>query len=161
MLCLIVSLLAVATPCLSQTFTLDPVRNCPGLGDAFQIPLFAGTYHIEYVSGAWSPVGSDDIYAHHTWSSRVWVNVYANATMGVIGSPDNPGLYETPELAEAAARGVYVLVVPLNSLVAFWLNEVVNPFTDCNDNRGSVTLRFVNPLATEPTTWSAVKALYR
>ncbi|HKW14388.1 MAG TPA: hypothetical protein VJS69_07885 [Candidatus Krumholzibacteria bacterium] len=120
-----------------------------------------GTYFIEYVSGAWSPIPTDDIYGGYAWESRIYLYVYATAQNGTFGSPELPGYYQSQEEAEAAAQGIYTLIIPTNTVVSFWLHEVVNPFNDCSDNRGSVTLRFVSPLATQPTTWGRIKSLYR
>ena len=160
-LSLLLCVLCFAVPCFAQTFTLNAVSNCPDLATGFQIPLIAGTYNIEYVSGAWSPIANDAIYGGYAWSSRVTIYSYGAALGGVIGSPAVPGLYQSPELAEAAARGMYVLLLPFSGVVSFYLSETLNNFNSCGDNRGSVTLRFVWPLPVHPTTWGAVKALYQ
>lgn len=89
--------------------------------------------------------------------SRVLIYVYTTGQSGTIGFDR---FYQTPQEAEAAAKGLYVLIIPRNTIVSFWIPELVNPFNDCNDNRGSVTLRFVMPLPVHPTTWGAVKELY-
>jgi hypothetical protein len=161
MFAVVVTLLLLAVPCLAQTIVLNATTNCPDFPDGYNIHLPQGTYDIEYVSGAWSPIPSDEIYGGYAWSSRVHLYVYATAQSGVIGSPATPGLYQSPELAEAAAKGIYVLIIPRNTIVSFWLEETVNSFNDCSDNRGSVTLRFVSPLANEATTWGRIKSLYR
>ena len=153
--------LLIAVPVFGQTFTLYATSNCPDLTEGVSLHLSKGTYNIEYVSGAWSPVASDDFYGGHSWESRLNLYVYATGQSGVIGSPELPGYYPSPAEAEAAAQGIYTLIIPANTVVSFWLPEVVNPFNDCSDNRGWVTLRFVSPLAIEPTTWGAIKALYR
>jgi hypothetical protein len=149
---------SLALPCHAQTFVLNGVSNCPGLAEAYNVALTGGTYNIQWVSGSWSPISDDAIYGGFAWSARVKVYIYSSALGGTIGVAGPPDLYSSPELAEAAARGTYVLVVPTNSTVAFYLDEL---FGSCSDNRGSVTLRFVSPLTTEPSTWGAVKALYR
>lgn len=153
-----VCFLFVAFPCQAQTFVLNGVSNCPGLSEARNFALFGGTYNIEWVSGSWSPVSTDAAYAGFAWSARVKVFIYSNNTGGIIGVAGPPDLYTSPELAEAAARGTYVVVVSSSSTVAFYLDEL---FGDCSDNRGSVTLKFVSPLAVEASTWGAIKALYR
>jgi hypothetical protein len=158
MFAVITVLLCLAVPCLAQTFTLDPTNNCPEFTEGYSVQLAHGTYNIEYVSGAWSPIPRDEIFGGYAWEGRVNVYVYANGLSGVFGPATN---YLSPELAEAASKGIYTLIIPTNTVVSFWLAELVNPFNDCSDNRGSVTLRFVSPLATAPTTWGAVKALYR
>jgi hypothetical protein len=160
-LSLVVCVLCFAVPCFAQTFTLNAVSNCPDLPAGYQIALIAGTYNIEYVSGAWSPIANDAIYGGYAWSSRVNVYVYSTLQSGIIGSPAIPGLYQSPELAEAAAKGTYVLLLPFSGVVSFYLSETINNFNNCGDNRGSVTLKFVFPLATEGSTWGAIKALYR
>ena len=158
-LALVLLILSAAVPGFAQTFTLSAVSNCPDLPDGVALALGPGTYNIEYVSGAWSPVADDALYLRHTWSSHVRIYVYATGQSGYLGTPYS--LYQSPQLAEAAARGIYVLIIPTNTIVSFWLPEIVNNFNDCSDNRGSVTLRFVQPLAVEPATWGAIKALYR
>lgn len=153
-----VCFLSFAFPSHAQTFVLDGVSNCPGLSEAHNVALSEGTYNIEWVSGSWSPISNDAEYGGFAWSARVRVYIYSSGLGGTIGVPGPPDLYTSPDLAEAAARGTYVLVVPTNSTVGFYLDEL---FGSCSDNRGSVTLRFVSPLATKARTWGAVKALYR
>lgn len=152
------SLLSLAFPCHAQTFVLNGVSNCPDLSGAHNVVLTGGTYNIEWVSGSWSPISNDAEYGGFAWSARVRVYIYSSGVGGIIGAVGPPDLYTSPELAEAAARGTYVLVVPNNSTVAFYLDEL---YGSCSDNRGAVTLRFVSPLATEASTWGAIKALYR
>jgi hypothetical protein len=159
-LALFLLILLAAVPCFPQTFTIDAVSNCWDLPDGVALALGPGTYHIEYVSGAWSPISDDALYLGYAWSSHVRIYVYATGQSGYIGTPYTT-LYQSPQLAEAAARGIYTLIIPTNTIVSFWFPEVVNNFNDCSDNRGSVTLRFVQPLAVEPATWGAIKALYR
>ena len=155
------ALLLFAVPAFSQTFVLDATSNCPDLPDGFSMHLSKGTYSIEYVSGAWSPFPSDDFFGGYAWESRIYLYVYATAQSGTMGSPELPGYYQSRDEAEAAAQGIYTLIISTNTIVSFWLREVVNPFNDCSDNRGSVTLRFVSPLSTQPSTWGRIKSLYR
>jgi hypothetical protein len=158
-LALVLLILSAAVPCFAQTFTISPVSNCPDLPDGFSLGLGPGTYNIEYVSGAWSPISDDALYGGYAWASHIRIYIYATGQSGYIGTPYT--LYQSPQLAEAAAKGIYILIIPTNTIVSFWLPEVVNNFNDCSDNRGSVTLRFIAPLAVRPTTWGAVKALYQ
>jgi hypothetical protein len=157
-LALVLLILLAAVPGFAQTFILSPVSNCPDLPDGYAIALPQGTYNIEYVSGAYSLFADDGINGGYVWASRVFIYVYTTGQSGSIGVFQ---YYQTPQLAEAAAKGIYTLIIPRNTIVSFWIPETVNPFNDCNDNRGSVTLRFVQPLAVEPATWGAIKALYR
>ncbi len=156
---LVLLMLAAVVPCFAQTFTIDSIANCPDLTEGYAIGLPQGTYNIEYVSGAWSPIPDDALYGGYAWASHVNIYVYTTGQSGFIGTPYQ--LFQSPELAEAAAKGVYTLVITRNTIVAFWLPEVVSSFNNCSDNRGSVTLRFVTPLAVQQTTWGAVKALYQ
>lgn len=153
--------LCLAVPCGAQTFTIDPVTNCWDFVDGQTLVLAAGTYHIEWVSGAMSPFPDDTFQGGYVWQSHVDVYVYSTAQYGVIGSPLNPGFYTSFEEAEAAAQGTYVLILPSNTVVAFYYSEVSFDIGRCLNNRGSATLRFVQPLTTETTTWGKVKALYR
>ena len=156
---IIVGLLCVWVPCGAQTFTLNPVTNCPGLGSGTQYVLLGQSYYIEYVSGAWSPLADDSQQGGFTWESRIAWYDYGTGQTGVIGSPASPGFYQTPEQAEAAALGIYVLQGP-GTVVEFYCAETGPSSQVCGDNRGSVTLRFVaGPLPVRPTTWGAVKAL--
>lgn len=157
-LALVLLMLSASVPCFAQSFTLDATTNCPDLPDGYGIHLAAGTYNIEYVSGAYSWWPDDGFNIGYAWMSRVLIYVYTTGQSGTIGFDR---FYQTPQEAEAAARGLYVLIIPRNTIVSFWIPELVNPFNDCSDNRGSVTLRFVMPLAVQPTTWGAVKALYQ
>jgi hypothetical protein len=152
-----VCFLSLAFPSHAQTFILNGVSNCPDLSGAHNVVLTKGAYNIEWVSGSWSPISNDAEFGGFAWSARVRVYVYASGIGGTIGAAGPPDLYTSPELAEAAARGTYVVIVPTNSTVAFYLAD----FGSCSDNRGSVTLKFVTPLATEARTWGAVKALFR
>jgi hypothetical protein len=157
----LVSLLLVALPCRAQTFTVGPITHCPHYTDGYTISLVAGTYHVEWVSGAWSPFPDDTYQGGFAWKSQVEVYVYSTATGGTIGAPASPGWYPTYAAAEGAALGLYTLTLPSNSVVAFHLMEIGNDPLRCGDNRGSVTLRLVEPLRTEQATWGAIKALYR
>lgn len=158
---IVIGLLCVSIPCFAQTFTLDPVGNCPGLGSGKTYVLLGQTYYIEYVSGAWSPLADDSQQGGFTWESRVTWYDYGTGQSGVIGSPAIPGFYPTPAQAEAAALGVYSLQGH-GTVVEFYLAESGSSSGVCADNRGSVTLRFVaGPLPVRPTTWGAVKALYQ
>ena len=153
-------LLAVAIPCAAQTFTVNAVSNCPGIGQATNFSLQPGTYHIEWLSGALSPYADDSGGGGLSWQSWVDVYIYATAQTTTIGST-SPGLHATFAAAEADGQGLHTLVVSAPSVVAFYLGEI-GPFIDrCEDNRGSVTLRFTVPLRTEPSTWGKIKALYR
>jgi len=114
-LALVLLILSAAVPGFAQTFTLSAVSNCPDLPDGVALALGRGTYNIEYVSGAWSRVADDELYLRHTWSSHVRIYVYATGQSGYIGTPYS--LYESPQLAEAAARGIYVLIIPTNTIV--------------------------------------------
>lgn len=157
---IILVLLCLSVPCLAQTFTLDAVANCPGLGYSKNFVLLSQTYNIEWVSGAWSPLSDDSQQGGFTWESRVTYYDYGTGQTGVIGSPASPGFYTTPQQAEAAALGIYA-IQGHGSVVSFYLSEVGPSAEICGDNRGSVTLRFVSPVPTRPTTWGAVKALYQ
>ena len=154
------SILAVAIPCAAQTFTVNAVSNCPGLGQATNVGLKQGTYHIEWVSGALSWYPDDSGGGGYSWQSYVDVYFYATAQTTTLGAT-SPALHQTFAAAEAAAQNIYTLNVPANGTVAFYLGEV-SPFIDrCTDNRGTVTLRFASPVRTEPSTWGKIKALYR
>jgi len=158
---IIVGLLCTSVPCFAQTFSVDPVTNCPGLGSGKQYLLLGQTYYIEYVSGAWSPVADDSQQGGFTWESRITWYDYGTTQSGVIGSPAFPGFYQTPAQAEAAALGVYP-IQGHGTVVEFYCAETSSSSDNCADNRGSVTLRFVSgPLPVHPTTWGAVKALYQ
>lgn len=154
---LVLLILSASVPCFAQTFTLDATTHCPDLPDGYGFSLGEGTYHIEFVSGAYSLWANDGINFGYVWLSRVYVYVYTTGQSGIIGANS---IYQTPQEAEAASKGIYILIIPRNTVVSFWIPELVNPFNDCSDNRGSVTLRFVMPLAVQPATWGAVKALY-
>jgi hypothetical protein len=157
---MVLGLLSITAPAFAQTFTLNAVNNCPGLGYSVNFGLTGPyTYHIQYVSGAWSPVPDDSYYGGFTWSGRVSYYDYATGQYGALGAPNT--LYTSPTLAEAAAQNVYALPHPLSGTVSFFLEELGPNADVCNDNRGSVTLKFVFPVATEPTTWGRIKALYR
>jgi len=139
----VVLLLSIAVPCVAQTFTLDPVTNCPGLGYSVNIGLTGPfTYHIQYVSGAWSPVPDDSYYGGFTWSGKISWYQYGSGQYGSFG----PTTYYTSAAdAEAASQNVYTLVVPNSGAVSFYLEELGPTAAVCNDNRGSVTLKFVFP----------------
>lgn len=156
----ILVLLCVSVPCFAQTFTLDPVANCPGLGSGKTFLLLGQTYYIEYVSGAWSPVADDSQQGGFTWESRIAWYDYGTTQTGFIGSPAVPAFYQTPQAAEAAAIGIYP-IVGHGTVVEFYCAEASSSSENCADNRGSVTLRFVAPVPVRPTTWGAVKALYQ
>lgn len=158
-LTLVACILSLAVPCFAQTFVLDPVVNCPGLGLGVKWGLVGPyTFHIEYVSGAWSPVPDDSYYGGFTWSSRVHYHIYANASTGTLGGPAI--YYQTAAEAESAGQGVYHITVPSGGAVEFFVEEL-GPIGTCGDNRGLITLKFVWPVPTEATTWGAIKALYR
>jgi hypothetical protein len=147
------------TPCFAQTFTLNAVSNCPGLGYTVNFGLTGPfTYHIEYVSGAWSPVADDSQFGGFAWTGKISWYQYGSGQYGSFGPTT---FYTSAAGAEAAAQGVYPLTVPFSGTVSFFLEEVGPSAEVCNDNRGSVTLKFVFPVATEPTTWGRIKALYR
>lgn len=151
-------ILVVAVPCSAQTFTVNPVTHCPGYSQGYNISLFAGTYHIEYVSGAYSVFPDDSYQGGFVWQSQVQVYIFGNAQSATIGAA---GLFTTAAAAEAAAQGIYTLVVPVNSVVDFYVSDLSFESAGCGNNRGSVTLKFVEPVKTEPTTWGKIKALYR
>ena len=154
---IVLGLLCISATSFAQTFTLDPVGNCPGLGSGKTFLLLGQTYYIEYVSGAWSPVADDSQQGGFTWESRIAWYDYGTAQSGFIGLP---GFYQTPQQAEAAALGIYT-IQGHGSVVEFYCAETGSSSEICADNRGSVTLRFVAPVPTRPTTWGAVKALYQ
>jgi hypothetical protein len=156
----VVALLALAVPCSAQTITLDSVTNCWDFVDGQTLSLAAGAHYIEWVSGALSPFPDDTYQGGYVWQSTIDVYVYSTAQYGTIGAP-SPGWHTSFSLAETAARGIYVLVLPSNSVVAFYFPEISYDIERCLDNRGSVTLRFVQPLKTETSTWGKIKALYR
>lgn len=151
------ALFSIAAPCRAQTFNLYGNSNCPGLSEGLNFPLFTGTYHIHYVSGAYSWFSNDLEWGGHTWASRVNAYVYATGESYIIGSAPVPGLYFTAAEAEAAAVGIYQFEVPANSMVSFSLPD----HTACDDNRGFITLRFGTPLPVQAATWGSIKALYR
>lgn len=133
-----------AIPCSGQTFTIDPVTNCPGVGSGHNIGLVGPfTYHIKWVSGAYSTVPDDSLYGGHTWGARVHYYMYASGQYGSFGDAANT-LYPSEAEAEAAAQGVYALDVPLSGTVEFYIEELGTPGV-CADNRGSITLQFVTP----------------
>ena len=151
--------LLLAAPAFAQTFTLSPVTNCPGLGYGVHYGLTGPyTYHIEYVSGAYSPFPDDSYQLVYTWYSLVHYYIYANGTYGTLGSGS---LFQTAAEAEAAAQGVYAISVPSGGTVEFYIEELAPSADVCADNRGSITLRFVSPVKTEASTWGKIKALYR
>jgi hypothetical protein len=151
--------LLLSAPVFAQTFTLDAVSNCPGLGYGHNVLLLAQTYHIEWVSGSWSPVGDDSQLPGFAWEGQISYYDYATGLTNNLGAT-SPGYYATPAIAEAAAQGIYT-IQGHGSVVTFFMQETGPTADVCADNRGSVTLRFVEPLATQPTTWGRIKSLYR
>jgi hypothetical protein len=146
-LAIAVCLLSITVPGFTQTFTLDAVSTCPGLGDSQNYLLLGQTYYVEWVSGSWSPFPDESYQGGYTWESTVSYYDYGTGQTGVIGSPV-PGFYQTPQEAEAAARGIYP-IVGHGTVVSFYMKEV-GPSSDvCDDNRGSVTLRFIQPTPVE------------
>lgn len=149
--------LSVSVPCAAQTFTLNGVAQCPGIAQGRNFALVAGTYHVEWLSGAYSWVSDDSQFGGFTWLGQARVYIYATAETLTIGDTVGPLLHATQALAEAAALGIYPIVVSANSVVNFYLPDS----GDCGDNRGTITLKFVSPLPTQGSTWGAIKALYR
>ena len=159
-----------AVPAFAQRFTLDPVTNCPGLGYGVHIGLKGPfTYHIEYVAGAYSPFPANWYQLGYTWYSRVHYYIYASGTYGAFGSES---VFQTAAEAQAASKGVYSIFVPADGTVEFYIEEVAPVAEVCNNNRGSIKLRFAWLVATEKTytplvtstqetTWGKIKALYR
>ena len=141
---LITCLLCAAVPCVAQTFTLDAVTNCPGLGYGHDVVLLSQTYYIQWVSGAWSPLSDDSQQGGLTWEAKVTYYDYGNGQTGVIGATTPPGFYATAVDAEAAALGIYP-IQGHGGVVSFYLEEPGYTPEVCTDNRGSVTLQFITP----------------
>lgn len=153
----LVCLLVLALPCAAQTILIDSRSNCRDFVDGFTLSLGKGTYQIEWVSGALSPFPDDTYQAGYAWQSELRLYVYSTAQSGTIGAPS---WYTSFELAEAAAKGIYILAIPSNTVVSFYFYEGYD-VENCTNNRGSVTLKIDPALATHTTTWGKVKALYR
>ena len=136
-----ICLLCVAAPGFAQTFTLDAVTNCPGLGYSHDVVLLAKTYYIEWVSGAWSPVSDDSQFGGHAWEGEVTYYDYGTGQTGTLGAP---GLFTSTQEAETAALGIYP-IQGHGSVVSFYLHEVGPTAEVCADNRGAVTLQFITP----------------
>ena len=156
-----ICLLLVSVPCVAQVteqeFLVNAASNCPGYSEGQYFAMPAGTYTIEWESGAMSPFDETFDLTDFVWQAWVHLYIYATAQSLVIGAPLTPGWYSSYELAEAAALGTYQLEVLVNSTVAFYIYD----FAGCLDNRGEILLKFVPSLATESVTWGAIKALYR
>lgn len=159
-------LVLIAVPCVAQTFTVSPVTNCPDSPQGVQFALTAGTHYLQWVSGAWSPTPYDydctDFCAY--WAAWVFVYIASTGETLRLGAPYSIWTYykyyPTYEVAEAAAVGTYSFELASNSVVSFYLLDDY-PASTCEDNRGAVTLALLEPNPTGPTTWGAVKALYR
>lgn len=138
---LTVGLLCAAIPCSAQSFTLDAVAACPGLGNSHDVVLLGKTYYVQFDSGAWSPVGDDAQNGGYVWSSTVTYYDYGTGETGTLGGST---LYTSPEEAGLAAQGIFV-IQGHGSAVSFYLHESGFSTEVCEDNRGSVTLEFVTP----------------
>lgn len=138
---LTVGLLCAAIPCSAQSFTLDAVAECPGLGNSYDVVLLGKTYYIQFDSGAWSPVANDAEYGGYAWTSKVTYYDYGTGQTGTLGGS---GYYTSPEEAELAAQGIFP-IEGHGSTVSFYFDEPGFNTEVCANNRGSVTLEFVTP----------------
>jgi hypothetical protein len=150
-------LLSFAVPCFAETILVDSRNNCRDFVDGLTISLPQGTYQVEWVSGALSPFPDDTYQAGYVWQSQLRLYVYSTAQSGLIGAPS---WYTSFELAEAAAKGTYILVIPSNTVVSFYFYEGYD-VENCTNNRGEVVLDINLQLATHNATWGRIKALYR
>ncbi len=140
----------------AQVVVVNPASHCAAAGGSHPGPtlaLGAGTYMVEWTSGAYSPWSSDNQNAT-PWRATVRAFIAATAEDVALGPG---GAYLTSAAAQAAANGtVWPLTLSVASNVTFHIHD-----TPCGDNRGSITLTFQAPTGTEGTSWGSVKTLFR